>query len=141
MDGIGNRVSTLNRDPRIEPVGVGQRIVFQIPDGRWIEKYFRARQRCGARGFWKPLVVANQDGKFEISRLENLVSEVAFFEITLFVEKRIMRNVQLPIDSENRAVRIDHGRRVEVSSVGRGFENRNDDDDGEFLRQIRKHRR
>jgi hypothetical protein len=47
-----------------------------------------------------------------------------------------MRDVQLPIDAKNRAIGIDHRCGIEVASVGCGFEDRNHDDNIEFLCQI-----
>jgi hypothetical protein len=60
---------------------------------------------------------------------------VAGREVVLLVEQRIVRNVHLAIDAEQRPVGIDDRSRVPIDPRRLPLEHGNDDDDGELARE------
>src|ERR1043166_3600015 len=114
---VRNRVAALNRFPG----AVLERAVFFLlagmpADGCWIKKNFRALQCREPRAFGIPLVPANQYADLRILRLPGSKTKVARREIKFLVVKRIVRNVHLAIDAEQRAVRVNDGGRVVINT-------------------------
>ena len=70
--------------------------------------------------------------------LPRLETEVAGREIKLLVEQRIIGNVHLAIDAEQRAVRVDDRRRVVINARRALLEERGDDHHLVFLRELLK---
>ena len=69
-----------------------------------------------------------------------LKAEIAGREIKFLVEQRVVGNVHLPIDAEQRTVRVNDGGGVVINAGGALFEQRGNDDDlvffGEFLESV-----
>ena len=89
-------------------------------DGGRVKKDLRALHGREPRGFGIPLVPADQHADFSVARLPGIETEVAGREIKFFVEQRIVRDVHLAIDAEQRTVRVNDGGGV-VINAGRAF--------------------
>src|SRR4051794_7101159 len=100
-------MAALNKFPRrMLPLVLG--FFGRVPaDGGRIEKNFCALHGGQARGFGIPLIPADQHADFSVASLPRAKTQIARSEIKLFVEKRVIRNMHLPIKAEQRAVRID----------------------------------
>ena len=110
-------------------------------DGGRVKKDFRALQRRQPRGFGIPLVPANQHADFAVARLPRLEAEVAGREIKFLVIKRVVGNVHLPVDAEQRTVGVNDGGGVVINAGGAFLKQRGDDDDLVFLAPVCKRRR
>src|SRR4051812_22321328 len=108
MNEVCNSMSALNRCPRRDPVRRGKRIILKVANRRWVEQHVGSKQSCCASRFGKPLVVADQYTEFQESRLEYLVAKIARLKITLFVEERVVRNVNFSICAQKGSIRIDN---------------------------------
>ena len=82
-------------------------------DGGRVEQQFSALQRHAARGLREPLVPANTDADFRISRIPDLEAGISGRKIELFLIKMVIRNVGLAILTHDRAVRVNDSHRVE----------------------------
>ena len=60
---------------------------------------------------------------------------VARREVVLLVEERVVRDVHLPVDAEQRAVGVDDGRRIPVNPRRLPLEQRHDQDDRQLAGQ------
>src|ERR1019366_6784074 len=87
-------------------------------DGGGIEQNLRALQCRQARGFGIPLVPADQHADLAVAGWPGAETEVAWSEIELLVIERVVRDVHLAIDAQERAVGIDDRRRVVVEAGG-----------------------
>ena len=70
--------------------------------------------------------------------LPGLETEVAGREIKFFVEQRVVGNVHLAVDAEQRTVGVNDGGGVVINAGGAFLEQRGDDDDLVFLREFAK---
>src|SRR4051794_30676887 len=68
-----------------------------------------------------PLIPANERAYSAVSGVEVQKSGVAGRKVELFVVKRIVRNVHLTIDSEQRSVGVEHSRGVVIEPWGAFF--------------------
>ena len=107
-------------------------------DGGGVEKNFRALHGGEAGGFGIPLVPADEHADFAVTRLPGAEAEVAGSEIKFLVEERVVGNVHLAIDAEERAVGVDDGGGVVIKAGGALLEKRGDDDDGMFFGEFLK---
>src|SRR5881394_1777262 len=107
-------------------------------DGRGIKENLRPLQRRETRAFGIPLVPANQHADLRVAGLPRFETEVAGREIKLFVVQRVVGNVHLAVDAEQRTVRVDDRRRVVIDTGGPLFEQGGNDDDPVFLRDLLK---
>ena len=105
-------------------------------DSGRVEKDLRALQRRESRAFGIPLIPADQDTDLAVACLPRAEAEVARREIKFLVVKRIVRDVHLAIRAEHLAVRINDGGGVVVKTSGAFLEERGDDDDFIFLREL-----
>ncbi len=96
-------------------------------DGGRVEKNLRTLHRGEARGFGIPLIPADQHTDLAITRLPRFETKVAGREIEFLVEQRIIRNVHLAIDAEQRTVGINDRSGV-VINAGRALLKQRGDD-------------
>jgi len=96
-------------------------------DGGGIEENLGPLHRGETGSFGIPLIPANQNADFAIAGLPGAEAEVARCEIEFFVEQRIVGNVHLPVQAEERAVGIDDRGGVVINARGAFFEQRSDD--------------
>src|SRR4051812_28740689 len=111
----------------------------RMPANRgWIKKDFRTLHRSEARAFGIPLVPADQHPDLRVFGAPGFESKIARREIKFFVEERVIGNVHLAVDAQQRTVRVDDRRGV-VIYTGRTFlEERRDNDGLVFARQFLK---
>ncbi len=93
-------------------------------DGRGIKQNVRATQAREARAFRIPLIPADQHADAAVARVEIGKSEIAGREIKFFVIERVVGDVHLAINAQQRAVGIEHRRRVVVEAGGAALEER-----------------
>ena len=103
-------------------------------DGRGIEQNVRAAQAGEARAFRIPLVPADQHADAAVARVEIGKAQIAGREIKLFVVERIVGDVHLAIDAQQRAVGVEDRGGVVVQAGGAALEERSDDHDAELAR-------
>ena len=106
------------------------------PDRRRVQKYVRAHQRHGARGFRVPLVPADPDADPALLRVPHAEAGIAGAEIVFLLIARPVGNVRLAIDAHQRSIGVDHHDGVEVSRP-RLLEDRDRDHHAQFLGQLR----
>src|SRR5579863_5900290 len=104
-------------------------------DGGWIKEDVGAGERCQARGFGIPLVPADECGDASELRVECAEAEISRREVELFEEKRIVGNVHLAINSEQRSIGVNDRRRVVVKARRALLEKRSDDHDTQLGRE------
>src|SRR5437764_6646496 len=85
-------------------------------------------RQAGALGI--PLVPANEHADLAVAGVPGTKAKVARREIELLVVKRIIRNVHLAVDAEERAVGINDGSGIMVNSGASLLEKRGHDHDG-----------
>ena len=85
-------------------------------DGGGVEEDLRALQRGQPRGFGIPLVPADQHADLAVAGLPGAEAEVARREIELLVVKRVVRDVHLAVDAQQRAVGVNDRRGVVVDA-------------------------
>ena len=105
-------------------------------DGRGIEQDVRAAQAGQARGFGIPLVPADQDGDAAVARVEAGEAQIAGREIKFLVVERVVGDVHLAVDAEQRAVGVDHRGGVVIEAGGAALEERGDDDHAQLGGQL-----
>jgi hypothetical protein len=98
-----------------------------------IEQDRRAFQRGQAGGLGIPLIPADQHAEGAEAGLEGFEAEVAGGEIIFFVEARVVRDVHLAVEAEQRAVGIQHRDGVVVETRRAFFEQGRDDHDARFF--------
>src|SRR5439155_17990903 len=104
---VSDRVTALDLFPGAVLIGAALFFFTRMPaDGRRVEENFRALQRGQTRRFGIPLVPANADANFGVARLPRAETQIARREIKLFVEQRVVRDVHLAIDAEQRTVGV-----------------------------------
>jgi len=101
-------------------------------DGGGVEDYIGARHGGEARGFGIPLVPADQGGDASEFCVEGAEAEVARGEVEFFEEERIVGDVHLAIETEERAIGVDDDGGVVVEAGGAFFEKGCHDDDAKF---------
>ena len=128
---------TLDGPPGIELGRAELRLFGGMPaDGRGIEKNIRAAQARQARAFGIPLVPADQHTDSAVPRIEIRKTQVAGREIELLVVERIVRNVHLAVKPEQRAIGVEHRRRVVIEPGGAALEDRRDDDHAQLASEL-----
>ena len=75
-----------------------------------------------------PLVPADQHADAAVARVEIGEAQIARREIELLVVERIVGDVHLAVDAQQRAVGVEHGGRVVIQPGGAALEERRDDD-------------
>ena len=101
-------------------------------DGGRIEEDVRAGERREPRGFRIPLVPADERRDAAELRIEGAEAEIAGREVELLEEERIVRDVHLAVEAEQRAIGVDDRGGVVIEAGGALFEQRRDDDDAQF---------
>ena len=96
-------------------------------DGGGIEQHLRAAQRRQARGFRIPLVPADQRRDARVARVEAAEAQVAGREVVFFEVQRVVGDVHLAVDAQQRAVGVDHQRGVVIHARRAPLEQRADD--------------
>ena len=135
---IGDSMAALNGFPGVVLVHAIFLFFARMPaDGGGIKQDLRALQRGEPRGFGIPLVPANQHADFAVTRPPRLEAEVAGREIKFFIEQRVVGNVHLAVDTEERTIGVNDGGGVVINTGGAFLKERSDDDDlvlfSEFL--------
>src|SRR5579859_3408738 len=105
-------------------------------DGGGIEKNIRPAQAAKARAFGIPLIPANQNADPAVARVEVGETQIARREIKLLVVERIVWDVHLAIKPEQRAIGVEHYRRIVIKTGGAALEDRRDDDDVQLAREL-----
>src|SRR5688572_7569451 len=140
---VGDRMRALNGAPGLDLRTSPFVLLRRMPaDGGGVKEDVRAQQRGDPGRFGIPLVPADQDPDRRVARLPYLEAvrlagtlavviemSVTRREVVLLVEQRIVWDVHLPIYAEQRAVGIDHRRRVPVDAGRLALEDRHDDHD------------
>src|SRR5437879_3739336 len=93
----------------------------------WVEEDIRAFKSSEARAFRIPLVPTDERADLAEGRVEGFKSEVAGSEIKLFVVKRIVRNMHLPVNAFQSPVRIEHGSGVVIEAACAFLKDRRND--------------
>src|SRR6266571_3105336 len=106
--------------------------------GGGIKQDLRAPQRRQPRRFRIPLVPANEHADLAEPGWPGAKAKIARREIEFFAVERIVRDVHLAVNTQQRAVRVDDGGGVVIESGGAFFEQGNDDDHALALRQFLK---
>ena len=96
-------------------------------DRRGIKENVRAAEAGQARALRIPLVPANQHADAAKARVEIGEAEIARREIKLLVIERVVRDVHLAVDAEQRAIGIDDRGGVVIDAGGAALEERADD--------------
>src|ERR1019366_1727937 len=111
VEAVGDGVRALDGAPGIELRRTFPRLLGGVPaDGRGIEQYLGAGQRRQAGRLGIPLVPTNQRRHAGEARIEAGESQVAGGEVILLVIARIVGDVHLAIDPQQRAIGVhDHG--------------------------------
>ena len=130
---VGDGVGALDGAPGIELRRAEFRLLRGMPaDGRGIEKNIRAAQAREARAFGIPLVPADQHADPAVARVEVGEAQIAGREIKLLVVERIVGDVHLAVEAQQRAIGVEHRRRVVIKAGGAALEERSDDDDAQI---------
>ncbi len=103
-----------------------------------IKQDLRAPQRRQPRRFRIPLVPANEHADLSEPGLPGAKTKIARREIEFFAVERVVRDVHLAIEAQQRTVRVDDGRGVVIKARGAFFEQGNDDDHALALRKLLK---
>ena len=107
-------------------------------DRRGIKQNLRPLQRRETRAFGIPLVPANQSADLCVFRLPRFETEIAGCEIELFEVQRVVGNVHLAVDAEQRTVGVDDRRRIVIDAGRPLFEQGGNDHDLVLLRELLK---
>ena len=81
-------------------------------------------------------VPADEHADLRVARLPRAEPEVAGCEVKFLVEERIVRDVHLPVDAQQRTVRVNDRGGVVVEAGGAFLKERRDDDDLVLARQL-----
>ena len=124
------------------------------PDRGRIEQNVGAQQARDASRLRIPLIPTDEHTDSCVSGLPDaephgaarhrallVLGRVAWREIVLLVEQRVVGNVHLPIDAQQSPVGVDHGGRVSVETRRLPLEQRHDQHDGELTGESLHHRR
>ena len=98
-------------------------------DRRGIEEHLRALQRGEPGAFGIPLVPADERADAADSGVEAAEAEIARGEVILLVVERIVGDVHLAVEAEQRAVRVEDHRGVVIDARRALLEERGDQDD------------
>ena len=139
---VGNGMRTLNGFPRTVLVDAVFRLLGRMPaDGRRIKQDLRTLHGGEPGAFGIPLVPADQHANLAELGVPRLEASVARREVELLVEERVVRDVHLPVDTEQFAISVDDNGGVVIEPTGTLFEERGDDHDtvllGDFLERLR----
>ena len=116
---VRDGVTALNGFPRTMLSFAVFLFLARMPaDGRRIEKNLRALHRCESRGFGIPLIPADEHADLAVARLPSLEPKIAGREIKFLVEQRVIRDVHLPVDAEQRAVSVNDRGGVVINAAG-----------------------
>jgi len=130
---VGNGMAALNRDPGIKLARLLAGVILRVPaDGRGVDQYLGAGQCHQSRRFRVPLVPAHQYSQAAnagLYRPERFRRAVAWGEVELFVETRIIRNMHLPVAAGQAAIGIQYHGGVVVDAAEAAFEHRADNHD------------
>src|SRR5262245_62098007 len=107
-----------------------------MTDRGWIENEVSAFQRDHSCGFGEPLVVTDEDGEIQMACFEDAVTGVPQFEITLFIEKRVVRDVNLSVGAQQRSICIDDGGRIVELAFLVDLEHRSNNNHVQLLRDF-----
>src|SRR5689334_5066298 len=99
--------------PSVVPVTFGF-IAYYVSYSSWEENNFCAIKPSHTGGFWEPLVVAYEHGKFNSVDSKNFVAFGGMFEVLFFVKTWVMRNVNFVVLADYFSVSIDHNCRIIV---------------------------
>ena len=130
---VGDGVAALDRAPGVDLRRAELGFLRRMPaDRRRIEQDLRAEERRNARGLGIPLVPADEHADASRSasarpgsrrrpdRAVLVLRRIARREVVFLVEERVVGDVHLAIHAEQRAVGVDHGRRVAVEYLPPG---------------------
>src|ERR1700730_1751517 len=110
VDAIRNRVSALNRTPRIVLRQAKLGFFRRMPaDRRGIKKHLRPLQRGQAGSLGEPLIPADQRAQAAYAGIERAKPEIAGSEIKLFVIERIVGDMHLAVEAARSAVAVENG--------------------------------
>ena len=138
---VGDGVAALDGFPGVVLLRAVLGFLARMPaDGGGVEEDLRALQRGEPRGFGIPLVPADQHADLAVARLPGAEAEVAGREIELLVVKRVVRDVHLAVDAQQRAVGVNDRGGVVIDAGGALLEQRGDDDDLVFAGELLKGR-
>ena len=139
VDAVGDGVGALDGAPGIVLRRAVFRLLRRMPaDGGGIEQHLRAAERGQTRGLGIPLVPANQRRNARVAGIEAAEAQVAGSEVIFFEIERVVGDVHLAIDAQQRAIGVDYQRRVVIHARRAALEDRADDHDPEFARQARE---
>src|SRR4051794_19655555 len=107
-------------------------------NGRRIEQHLGPAERRQAGRLRIPLVPADQRPDARKSGVEAAKTEIARRKVILLEVQRVVGDVHLAIEAEQRSVRVDNDRRVVIDARGPAFEDRPYDDNAELARELRE---
>src|SRR5439155_16868872 len=112
---VGDRVTSLNQFPGALLVRSVFLLFLRVPaDGGGIKQYLSPLQRRETRAFGIPLVPTDEHADLRVPGLPRFETEIARREIKLFIVQRVVGNVHLAIDAEQRTAGVDDRRRVVI---------------------------
>src|SRR6266571_5603525 len=136
---VGHGVAALDEFPGVVLLRAVAGLLPGVPADRGgIKQDLRAPQRRQPRRFRIPLVPADEHADLAEPGLPGAKAKIARREIEFFAVERIVRDVHLAVNTQQRAVRVDDGGGVVIESGGAFFEQGNDDDHALALRQSLK---
>src|ERR1700735_1816857 len=132
VDTVGDRMRALDRPPGLDLRGPELLFLRRVPSDRGrIEKDVGAEEAGDPRGLRVPLIPADQHTDLRVARLPDaksvggaggrasfILRRIARREVVLLVEERVIRNVHLAVDAEERAIGVDDRGRIAVDARG-----------------------
>ena len=97
MDSVCDGVGALHRFPGFVPVAVFALVAFDVSYGSRVEDDLSSLKRVDSRGFWKPLIIANEHAYTSVSGFVRLVTRVSGFKIVFFIEEGVIGNVDFAV--------------------------------------------
>ena len=143
VDAVGCGVTHLGRSPHVVPVFRDCCVHWgdrrRGSDGGGVEDDLGAGEGCKARGFRKPLIVADENRDRAVGCCKDADAGLAGREVILLVECGIVRDVSLTVGADRFSIRSKNAGGVVVLAVTGLFKDRSaDENDLVFFTQLRE---
>src|SRR5262249_28735232 len=114
---VGDGVAALHQFPRVVLRFAVLGLFLGVPaDGGGVEEDFCTLQCRQSGGLGEPLVPADEDADVGVGGFPDAEAGVAGGEVEFFVIERVVGDVHLAIDAQDRPVGVDDGRGVVVQA-------------------------
>ncbi len=142
VDAVRDGVRALDRLPRRELGGAMLGLLVRVPaNGGGIKQHVSALHRRQPRRLGIPLVPTDQHADAPERRVEIAEAQIARSEIELLVVQRIVRDVHLAVQAQQRAVGVQHGSGVVIEPGGAPLEQTGNNDGPGFFGDAADHAR